>query len=142
MKIRRQVKAVSIQSILVGSVVAGVLASAGIATMWGSVDKTKTTVMQSYINGLNLSLGEVKNTIKDTDGDQDYIDELRNQGLIEKDPKSVLSKPDQATYEIHKITRNGKVMFVLIMDSPVEEDKELMNSSIVQSSFPNTFIAE
>lgn len=50
-------KALSVQSIIIGSVISGIIASAGLSMMWPSVDAAKVQTEQRTINAINLMIG-------------------------------------------------------------------------------------
>jgi hypothetical protein len=54
-----KIKGVSVQSIIIGSVITGVIAAAGLAALWPSVEKAK-------INAERVSINEVSNALTST----------------------------------------------------------------------------
>ncbi len=55
----KKIKGVSVQSIIIGSVITGVIAGAGLAAMWPSVEKSK-------INAERVTINEISNALMGT----------------------------------------------------------------------------
>lgn len=134
----KKTKGFSVQSIIIGSVITGVIALAGLAYMWDSVEKSKIYIVAQSIDEQDayiVSRGEfdynpILSLHASGDGDEDYLDELMEQGLVSKLPIKFFKEPSALTWEIRAVMVDGKPNFYHFLDSTNEDDLELLTSAI------------
>jgi hypothetical protein len=129
----KKTKGVSVQSIIIGSIVLGVIAGAGIAAMWPSVEKAKHSTISTHIKSqmeyVTAALGDNFQRLKDThasldNGDTDYLDELAKAGELKLPPINYFA--GNASWEINRVVEDGyKEMFFITFTSDNAKDIEL-----------------
>jgi len=146
-----KIQATSVQSIIIGSVISGVIASAGIAMLWPSVDSAKIKSIASHMKSqmlyVNVNAGHNFKKIEDiynsaiSDGDDDYLDELSLTGELKDIPKDIFESPDKLTWEIRKVTEDGyKKMFYIHIESEDTKDNNLIIKAIESLDLKNSAI--
>jgi hypothetical protein len=140
-----KIKGVSVQSIIIGSVITGVIALAGLAALWPSVEKAKVYVIAEtldeqdayFTSQLEFDYKDVyKSHAAYDDGDDDYLDELITAGQISALPTNLFERPDLLTWEI-KLTHdaNGRPVFYRETDSTHGPDLDLLTASTAHRGY-------
>jgi hypothetical protein len=137
---KTKIKGVSVQSIIVGSVITGVIAAAGLAALWPSVEKSKVYIIaetydeqDAFITSqLEYDYSAIyKAHDAYDDGDDDYLDELITAGLVSNLPHNLFQKPELLTWEIRLMfDSDGRPAFYRFTDSTHPDDLELLTNSI------------
>lgn len=130
----KKLKAVSVQSIIIGSVITGVIALAGLAALWPSVEKAKIyTIAETLdehdayiVSQLEFDYGKILTSHAAGDGDEDYLDELIDVGQVSNIPYFMFQDPDNLVWEIRAVFVNGSPKFYFYFDSTNADDLELL----------------
>jgi hypothetical protein len=89
----KKTKGVSVQSIIIGSIILGVIAGAGIAAMWPSVEKAKVVSEKSTIGEMQIAL---QGLMQDYEGGFSTVD-----ATVQADMKArVASLPTDLVYNL------------------------------------------
>lgn len=134
----KKIKGISVQSIIVGSVITGIIALSGLAALWPSVEKAKIYTIaetldeqDAYITSqLEFDYGKILTSHASGDGDEDYLDELISIGQISEIPVWLFQDPSALVWEIRAVFTNGKPEFYHLLDSSNEDDLKLILSGI------------
>lgn len=132
----KRLKAVSIQSIIIGSVITGVIALSGLAALWPSVEKSKIyTIAETLdeqdayiVSQIEFDYKNILTLHVSGDGDEDYLDELIGSGQISSLPYNLFKSPDSLVWEIRAVLTNGTPEFYWYLDTSDSDDLALILS--------------
>jgi hypothetical protein len=126
-----KLKGSSTQSIIVGSIIAGIIAAAGLAYMWDSAEKSRINVAVQTVKEQMLFLESQRDTSfsllekwhSTGDGDEDYLDEIvSNDGLSIVNISKIFKDPN-ATWEIRQVNdQTFNKTFYIHIESNIDDD--------------------
>lgn len=127
-------KGFSIQSVIIGSILAAILSGVAFTNMWGSVDKAKVNTLASVIKEqitLFSSQPDYDFESLNTDGNpDDYLADLIDNGLLSPIP-DVFEDPAALTWEVRQTVVSGyKKVFYATISSTNQEDQALIDDAI------------
>lgn len=134
----KKLKGVSVQSIIISSVIVGVIAASGLAALWPSVEKAKIYIVAEtldeqdayLVSQLEADYDRILTLHASGDGDGDYLDELIEAGQISNVPYNLFQDPEILEWEIRATFTNGKPEFYHYLNSTNADDLSLILNGI------------
>lgn len=135
----------SLHSVLVGTIVLGILTTIATVNLWPTVTKTKENVLASYFKEqqdfilrdvlMGQSVIEEVNSVGDPKS-YDYLGDLISSGYVSALPLDVFERPDDLTWEIRGVKQGGPVKsYYIFIESTYVADQELIDAAILNSGF-------
>ena len=151
--INKKLKGFSMQSIIIGSVIVGVIAMAGIAYSWYSAEESRINMASQTVKEQILfieshrhnSFSTLEAWHKAGDGDEDYLDEIiLNSGLSQVETKKIFRDPS-ALWEIRQVNDQtfNKTFFIHIETNYDDDykfwEKVLKKTGVTEGYFNLTY---
>lgn len=140
-------KGFSLQSVIVGSIIAAILAVVGTISLMGTVSDSRALTVASHITSQVESLKthtldnfkrlEAANlAVNGGDANlDDYLNDAIKAGYLERTPDSLFQDKAALTWEIRKVVVNGKKAYYIYITSTNSEDQTLIDEALNKTSF-------
>lgn len=139
-KLNKQ-KGFSLPSVIVGSIIAAILSGVAISSMWESVDNSKVVTIASLLKEqvvLFESQPKYDYDSLNTDGNQNYLPEIINAGMLSPIPLNLFEDPSSLTWEIRKIEVDGyRDIYYSYVSTSNPHDDELISKAIEKLNLNN-----
>lgn len=138
----RKIKGFSLPSVIVGSIIASVLGTIVVSSMWTSVEKSKVSAVAGTITNLQEALTSQRwdvfsnlkavNSAQTYDNKvQDYLPELEALGVADNSGfKEMFREPEALSFEIRLLAPGKDNLFYIFMDSTNPIDKEVLELAV------------
>lgn len=134
----KKIKGVSVQSMVIGSIITGIIASAALAFLWGSVEKSKVyTIAETLDEQHAFIVSDAENNYEtifnanlEGNNDYNYLDDLIRIGKISKPPLDFFVSKN-IEWEIRMVNDSGLYPnFYIYLNSDMQEDLDLFEKAI------------
>ncbi len=142
----KKIKGVSTQSMIIGSVIVGVIATAGLSYMWKSSEESMINTGAQTVKEQILYIESHRHNSFDTlekwhkagDGDEDYLDEIiLNSGLSRVQIEKIFRDP-QAKWEIRQVNdQTFNKTFYVHIESNHDDDYKIWEKIVKKMGLTN-----
>lgn len=144
--INKKIRAYSVQSIMLASIIMGILGVGAYSFIWPSIDLAKEVSISSHLKKqANLLLLDKKTnylSIRNSvslygNSDGNYIDELVTNQYLDDIPLRIFSSPSDLIWKIIKETNAiGEDTYKIEISSLSANDSKLINNAKIKASLP------
>lgn len=136
-------KGYSLQSVIIGVVITGIISTVGVANLWPTAENSKVGVLASYLQEqqgyitteLKRGFGSLEDlnnpALGGDDKIQDYLSDLISAGRVSNIPEELFIDPAALTWEVRSLSKGGNVRaYYIHISSTNKADNEMILKAI------------